>query len=121
MKLKSQCHRVWNKGLKYAIKKKQYTYMHPELYNIYCRRVWILCSNVDKYITPDEKENFHAFFRSSTNTTQSIYGTEDNTFNSLKTLRNNDIVLLSEDKDSSTIDLDKNTYYVKTNDIVKKE
>lgn len=86
-----------------------------------CRRVEILCSNVDKYIVLDEKENFHAFFRSSTNTTQNIYGTEDNTFNSLKTLRNNNIVLLSEDKDSSAIDLDKNTYYVKTNDMVKKE
>ena len=44
-----------------------------------------------------------------------------NTFNSLKTLKNNDnIVLLSRDKDSAIVILDKNTYKAKTSDMIKK-
>ena len=37
-----------------------------------------LCSPIDKNISPDDKENFHEFLRSATNTfTQNVYRTKD--------------------------------------------
>ena len=71
-----------------------------------------LCSFVDTDISPDDKENFHEFFRSATNTfTQNVYRTRYNTYNLLKPLRRNkEIVLLSGDKDSSAVILDKAPY-----------
>ena len=71
-----------------------------------------LCSSVDNDISPDDKENFHEFLRSTTNTfTQNVYRIKDNTYNLLKPLqRNKDIVLLSGDKDSSVVILDKACY-----------
>ena len=67
-----------------------------------------LCSSVDKDISPDDKENFHEFLRSATNTfTQNIYRTKESTYNFLKPLQTNkDIVLLSGNKDSSVVILD---------------
>ena len=55
---------------------------------------------------------FHEFLRSATNTfTQNVYKTKDSTYNLLKPLqRNKDIVLLSGDKDSSVVILDKECY-----------
>ena len=55
---------------------------------------------------------FHEFLRSATNTfTQNVYKTKDSTYNLLKPLqRNKDIVLLSGDKDSSVVILDKACY-----------
>ena len=39
-----------------------------------------LCSSIDKNISPDDKENFHEFLRSATNTfTQNVYRTKDST------------------------------------------
>ena len=71
-----------------------------------------LYSSVDKDILPDDKENFHEFLRSATNTfTQNVYRTKDRSYNLLKPLqRNKDIVLLSGDKDSSVVILDKVCY-----------
>ena len=41
-----------------------------------------LCSSVDKDISPDDKENFHEFLRSATNTfTQTVFRTKDNAYN----------------------------------------
>ena len=70
--------------------KKQYIYIYIYIYTLPKYTIYItvefetLCSIVDKYITPDEKKNFHEYLRSSTNSTQNIYRTEDNTLNSLK-------------------------------------
>ena len=71
-----------------------------------------LCSSIDKDISLDDKENFRGFLRSATNTfTQYVYRTKDSTYNLLKPLQGNkDIVLLSGDKDSSVIILDKACY-----------
>ena len=77
-------------------------------------------SSVDKDISTDEKENFHEFLRSATNTfTQNVYRTKDSTYNLLKPLqRNKDIVLLSGDKDSSVVVLDKACYNEKINRLI---
>ena len=79
-----------------------------------------LCSSVDKDISPDDKENFHEFLRSATNTfTQNVYWTKDSTYNLLKPLqRNTDIVLLSGDKDSSVVILDKACHDGKINRLI---
>ena len=68
-----------------------------------------LCSWLDEDISPDDKENFNEFLRSTTNTfTENVYRTKDSTYNLLKLLqRNKDIVLLSGDKDSSVVILHK--------------
>ena len=70
-----------------------------------------LCSSNNKDISSDDKENFHELLGSATNTfTQNIYRTIDNTYNVLIPLkRNKDIVLLSDDKDSSVGILDKSS------------
>ena len=54
-----------------------------------------LSSFINEDISVDDKENFHEFLRSATNTfTQNAYRTKDNTYNLLKFLqRNKDIVL----------------------------
>ena len=81
-----------------------------------------LCSSVDKNISPEDKENFHEFLRSATSTfTQSVYRTKDSIYNLLKPLqRNRDIVLLSGDKDSSAVILDKKCYKEKINRFISK-
>ena len=70
-----------------------------------------LCSSNNKDISSDDKENLHELLRPATNTfTQNIYRTIDNTYKVLKPLkRNKDIVLLSDDKDSSVAILDKSS------------
>ena len=87
-----------------------------------------LCSSNNTDISSDDKENFHELLRSATNTfTQNIYRTIDNTYNVLKPLkRNKDIVLLSDDKDSSVailgkssvVILDKASYKEKNNRLI---
>ena len=78
------------------------------------------CSSVDKDVSPDDKENFHDFLRSATNTfSQNIYRTKDSTWNLLRPLqRNQNIVLLSGDKDLSVITLDKACYKEKINRLI---
>ena len=58
-----------------------------------------LCSSVDKDISPEDKENFHEFLRSATNTfTQNVYSTKDSTYNLLRPLqRNKDYELIATD------------------------
>ena len=79
-----------------------------------------LCNSVDKDISPDDKENFHEFLRSATNTfTQNVYRTKDSTYNLLKPLQTNkDIALLSGDKDSSIVILDISCYKEKVNKLI---
>ena len=79
-----------------------------------------LCSSVDKDISPDDKENFHEFLRSATNTfTQTVFRTKDNAYNLLKRLKTNkDIILLSGDKDSSVVILGTECYKEKINRLI---
>ena len=83
-------------------------------------KTFLFISSVDKDISPDGKENFHEFLRSATNKfTQNVYRTKDSTYNLLKPLqRNKDIVLLSGDKDSSVVILDKACYNEKINRLI---
>ena len=76
-----------------------------------------LCSSVDNDISPGDMENFHEFFRSATNPfTQNVHRTKDSTYSLLKPLqRNKGIVLLSGNKDSSVVILDKACYNEKNN------
>ena len=76
-----------------------------------------LCSSVNKDMSPDHKEHFHEFLRSDKSTfTQNVYRTKGDTYNLLKPLKTNkDIVLLSGDKNSSVVILDRACYKEKIN------
>lgn len=75
---------------------------------------------VDSNVPAEVKEDFHEYLRGITNKfAQNIYHTKDNTFKSLKELRNNkDIVILSGDKDSSVVILNKVDYVNKVNAMI---
>ena len=79
-----------------------------------------LASYVNKDIIPEQKEEFHEFLRANTNKfTQNVYQTKDNTFKSLKSFRDNkDIVVLSGDKDSSVVTMNKQDYINKVNKLI---
>ena len=80
-----------------------------------------LAINVDEYVIPENKELFHEFLRSHVNKfTQNIYHSKDNTFKSLAEIRKNpDIVILSGDKDSSTVILNKTDYVDKVESMIQ--
>ena len=79
-----------------------------------------LCSSIERDISPDDKETFHEFLRSTANTfSRNVYRTKDSTCNLLKPLqRNKDIVLLSGDKDSSVVILDKACFKQKLDGLI---
>ena len=76
-----------------------------------------LASKIDCTIDSSEKENVHEYLRSWTNKfTENIQRTKDNTFKSLRKLKqNDDIVLLNADKESCVIILSKIDYVDKVN------
>ena len=75
---------------------------------------------LDKYINPTPKENFHEYLRGASNTiTKNIYNDHDNTFKSLTKLRKNEnIIVLSADKESCTVILSKADYVNKANKMI---
>ena len=79
-----------------------------------------LISLIDDNINDNNKQLAYDFLRSSSNTfTQNIYRAKDKTFSSLNKLRNNNnIVILSGDKDSSVIIVNKTDYVNKINDMI---
>ena len=79
-----------------------------------------VATNADKYIADVEKENFHNFLRSSTNIfTKNILQSKDQTFKKLNALRNNKtIVVLSADKESCSIILDRVDYIKKVDNMI---
>ena len=81
-----------------------------------------LASIVDEKVPSDKKESFHEFLRSFTNRcTNNVYQTKDKTFRKLHALRSNDnIVLLSGDKDSCVVILDKTDYIRKVSELIEK-
>ena len=76
---------------------------------------------VDRNMSADQKEDFHEYVRGATNKfTQNIYRTKDDTFKSLKELKDNkNIVILSGDKDSSIVIMNKDDYKNKVNDMIE--
>ena len=81
----------------------------------------MLAINLDKNVIPEKKELFHEFLRGHVNKfTQNVYHSKDNTFKSLAEIRKNqDIVILSGDKDSSTVILNKTDYTDKVETMIK--
>ena len=71
-----------------------------------------LAIRVDSNVPSEEKENFHEFLRSCTDKfTKNVYLDKDDTFKSIMEIKSNeDIVVLSGDKDSSVVLLKKKDY-----------
>ena len=67
---------------------------------------------LDPFIKEGSKENFHEYLRSVTNIiSKNLYRDKDNTFKLLKRLRKNEnIEVISSDKESSTAILNKTDY-----------
>ena len=80
-----------------------------------------MASKIDYAIDSIEKENVHEYLRSWTNKfTENILCTKDNTFKSLKKLKqNDDIVLLNSNKESCVIILSKIDYVDKVNKMIQ--
>ena len=79
-----------------------------------------LSPKLDPFIKEDSKENFHEYLRSVTNImSNNVYRDKDNTFRLLNRLRKNEnIVVLSADKESSTVILNKTDYVNKVNEMI---
>ena len=71
-----------------------------------------LAVRVDSNVPSEKKEEFHEFLRSCTDKfAKNVYQDKDDTFKSVLEIKNNeDIVVLSGDKDSSVVLLKKNDY-----------
>ena len=76
---------------------------------------------LDKYVDVSMKETFYKFLSSSTNIiSNNIYSEEDSTVKLLSPLTKIDkIVVLTADKESSTVILNKSVYIRKVNNIIK--
>ena len=76
--------------------------------------------NIAGCVNTDVKEDFHEFLRGHIDKfTQNIYHSKDNTVKSLKDIRNNkNIVILSGDKDSSVVIMNKIDYINKVDDMI---
>ena len=80
-----------------------------------------MSSKLDPFIKEDLKENLHEYFRSVTNiVSNNLYRFKDNTFKLLNRLRKNEnIVVISADKESCTAILNKTDYANKVNAIIR--
>ena len=79
-----------------------------------------LAASVDEFVSPEVKEEFHQFLRNTTYTlTNNVYHTKDDTYNKTKSLRDNkNIVILSGDKDSSIVIMNKIDYDKKVEQMI---
>ena len=79
-----------------------------------------LATNVDEFLSPEVKEEFHQFLRNTTYTlTNNVYHTKDDTYNKTKSLRDNkNIVILSENFDSSIVRMNKKDYDKKVEEMI---
>ena len=79
-----------------------------------------LATNVDEFVSPEVKEEFHQFLRNTTYTlTNNVYHTKDDTYNKTKSLRDNkNIVILSENFDSSIVRMNKKDYDKKVEEMI---
>ena len=79
-----------------------------------------LATNVDEFLSPEVKEEFHQFLRNTTYTlTNNVYHTKDDTYNKTKSLRDNkNIFILSENFDSSIVRMNKKDYDKKVEEMI---
>ena len=103
-------------GLEYSFtnnSKNQRKFLAANLESIYQR--------VDKDIDQGMKEEFHEFFRGYTDIfIKNISNTKDHTYNNLKGLiKNKNLCILSGDKDSCVIIMNKQDYMVKLEEMLK--
>ena len=79
-----------------------------------------LATNVDEFVSPEVKEEFHQFLRNTTYTlTNNVYHTKDDTYNKTKSLRDNkNIFILSENFDSSIVRMNKKDYDKKVEEMI---
>ena len=75
---------------------------------------------LDPFIKEDSKENFHEYLKSVTNNiSNKVYRDKDNTFKLLNSLRKNEnIVVISADKESCTVILNETDYVNKVNAMI---
>ena len=76
---------------------------------------------VNESVPSEEREQLHEFLRNYTNKfSENIHRDKDNTFNSLSEIRNNkDIVILSGDKDTSTVIMNRADYVTKVDRMIE--
>ena len=79
-----------------------------------------LATNIDEFVSPEVKEEFHQFLRNTTYTlTNNVYHTKDDTYNKTKSLRDNkNIVILSGNFDSSIVRMNKKDYDKKVEEMI---
>ena len=79
-----------------------------------------LANTVSKEVDPEERELLHEYLRATTQKfTTNVYQTKDKTFKSLQDIRNNEnIVILSGDKDSSIVIMNKDDYINKVENMI---
>ena len=79
-----------------------------------------LSSKLDPFIKKDSKKNFHEYLRPATSiVSNNEYRDIDNTFKLLSRLRKNEnIVVISADKESCTVILNKTDYFNKVNAVI---
>ena len=79
-----------------------------------------MSSKLDPFIKEGSKENFHEYLRSVTNIiSNNVYQDKDNTFKLLNRLRKNEnIVVISADKEPCTVILNKTDYFNKVNAMI---
>ena len=79
-----------------------------------------MLSKLDPFIKEGSKENSHEYLRSVTNIiSNNVYRYKDNTFKLLNRLRKNEnIVVISADKEPCTVILNKTDYFNKLNAMI---
>ena len=79
-----------------------------------------LASSVDTFVPPESKEEFHQFLRNTTyKLSNNVYRTRDTMYHKTKFIRDNkDIVILSGDKDSSMVIMNKKDYNKKIDNMI---
>ena len=104
------------KGLKYCFVDRN-KYVKPNL----AAEFEILAEKVDKAVLPQNKEIFHEFLRKQTDIfSANIQNTTDFTYKSLRSLISNpDVVVLSGDKDSSIVIMNRGDYEKKIDEMIR--
>ena len=80
----------------------------------------VLAEKLNKNVPNTEKENFHEFLRGYTDIfTKNIYKAKDDTYKNLKKVTNDpDLVVISGDKDSSVVVMNKEDYVRKMTEMI---
>ena len=81
-----------------------------------------VAGKVTPTIDNDQRENFHEFLRAYTDIfTKNVYSSKDYTFHNLRKLMNNEnLAIVSGDKDSCVVTMNRNDYYSKMQEMIDK-